>query len=111
MKDDFSNKVHWFLKEIRKQNMSIEDREELYNIMMKLESRTEKQKRRFALYYGLVVNNDKKLSFTEIAKLDNCSVVAIRTSVVRVRSKIPFIKGVEKEKILKMIKDMGGENI
>ena len=103
---EFVDKIHWFLKEIRKRNVNIENKRNLYNIITTLKSRTDNQRRRFALYYGLAINENKALSLTEIAKLDNCSVPAVRSSIVRIRNTIPMIKGIEKERILQIIKDM-----
>lgn len=100
--EDFSIKIHYFLKEVKKGNISIENKKELYYIVNTLNSRTKKQKERFLLYYGLM-SNDKPLTLLEIGKLNDCSPNAVRSSVVRIKSKIAVINGVQRKKLLDMI--------
>ena len=105
--NNFSIQVHDFFRDIRKNNMSIEKKEKLYLIIMGLETRTNKQKERFLLYYDLMPNsNEEKLTFSDIGEICNCSVSAIRNSILRVRSEIATLEDRKKRKeLLEIIKD------
>lgn len=99
----FQNGVHDFLDKIKKRKISKKKRKQLYDFIVSLEDRTEKQKERFLLYYGLIPNNENlKGNYTEIGKKYICKPTAIKCSVVSVVSNIATIEG-EKKQILKNI--------
>ena len=52
-----------------------------------LEDGTQKQKRRFLMYYNLMPNsNNNILNYSDIAKMESCSISAIKTSIISIIS-------------------------
>lgn len=97
----FAIQMHSFLERVRKEEISIEKKQTLYDIVQQLNGRTEKQKKRFLLYYGLMPNDyNKKINLCEIGIRDNCSANAVRFSIVRVKSSIAKIKDENTRRIL-----------
>ena len=105
--NDFSIQVHAFFKDIRKNSISIEKKRKLYLVIMGLETITEKQKRRFLLYYNLMPNdNGEKVTFSDVSKVYNCSGSAIRNSIVRVRNTIARLEDRKnRNKLLEIMED------
>lgn len=98
----FSKKVHNFLNRIRTENISIEDKKKLYFLVNNLPVRTENQKKRLLLYYGIILDN-KPLTLAEIAHMDNCSLSAVQCSIIKVRSNMARLNGESKELLEKII--------
>jgi len=99
--NEFAIQLQYFLRKIRKRGIRVENREKLYQIVQQLENRTEKQKNRFLLFYGLINNdNEVKITMTNIAKKEECSASAVRLSIVRIISTIDNIKDERIKKIL-----------
>lgn len=109
--DKFSLQVHEFLKYIRKKNISIKNKEKLYLIVIGIKDRTDIQKNRFLLYYGLMPNQDKKkLRLADISNMYNCTINAVRNSILRMTGAVVRMKNEEKQKlILEIIKNEKGE--
>ncbi len=82
--DIFSLKVHSFLDTIRIKEINKNNKIILTNFIENLEKATEKQKRRFFMYYNLMPNSNKILSYTDIARLENCSISAIKNSILAI---------------------------
>ena len=67
-----------------------EEKEKVIDIINSFKQKTDKQIERFILYYNL--NDDRNYNFCELAKIYNCSVSSIRTSVNKIGSKLFFLK-------------------
>ena len=74
------------LELLDKNRISDEDKKTIYNVVMSMNNKTEKQKDRFARYFGIKPNNLKRESMTNIAKSYGCTPSAIRSSVISVRA-------------------------
>lgn len=85
-KDKFSLQVHNFLDDIRIKNIDKNKKILLADFIKDLENGTEKQKRRFLMYYNLMPNNNNILNYSDIAKIEGCSISAIKTSVISIVS-------------------------
>ncbi|MBQ2917098.1 MAG: hypothetical protein IJE59_02850 [Clostridia bacterium] len=72
---------------MKKTDITNAEKESIYNIVMNMTSRTINQKIRFIMLYGLKPTEFKKYTLTEIAKLQKCSVSAIRFSTIAVKNK------------------------
>lgn len=86
-KDEEKQKVVVGLIElIKKTDITNAEKESIYNIVMNMTTRTINQKIRFIMLYGLEPTEFKKYTLTEIAKLQKCSISAIRFSTIAVRN-------------------------
>lgn len=90
------------MNKIKRGNIGIRNKKKLYCLINNLSIRTEKQKKRFLLYYGLIPNNTP-IALTEIAHIENCSPSAVQCSVIKVRNNIARISGEPKELLKKII--------
>lgn len=68
-KEIYSFKVHNFLQNLRQNSVNEEQKIVLYNFINRLCSKTEKQKKRFLMYYNLIPNSNKLLNYSDIAKI------------------------------------------
>ena len=84
-KIDFINQ---FMKVLKYANMENEDKRKVYEIVMKMPNKTTKQKRRFTKLYGLNIDDLQKSTLTEIAKLEGCTLTAIRDSVLGIKTSL-----------------------
>ena len=101
----FNGIVENFLSDARNGKISRIQRINFYNFVWNLEKRTETQKIRFLLYYDLMPNkNEKKLTYSDIGKAYNCSISAIRISIIEVKNTFSRIGKEKTEKLLKIIK-------
>ncbi len=57
------------------------EKEIVYDIIMSLKNKTQKQKTRFCMYYSLGPNSKEHNSMSKIAKFYECSESAIRGSI------------------------------
>ena len=105
-KDRFSLKVHNFLNHIRENKITEKQRILLIDFINDLENSTEKQKRRFLMYYNLISNSSKILNYSDIGKIEKCSAIAIKTSVISIISKLICLKDSKKELFLAIIKEI-----
>ena len=48
------------------------------------------------MYYNLVSNNDRVLDYSDIGKIEGCSVSAIKTSIFSIVSKLINLEGTQK---------------
>lgn len=101
---EFSTQVHLFLDAVRIGKVNNQKKEILYSLVMQLEHQTEKQKRRFIMYYGLNKNNNA-LKFSEISKIEKCSSSAIRDSIITIRNKITKIKNEKRQILLEIMEE------
>lgn len=85
-KDRFSLQVHNFLDNIRIKNIDKNQKELIIDFIKDLGNGTEKQKRRFLMYYNLMPNINNIFNYSDIAKMENCSISAIKTSVISIVS-------------------------
>lgn len=86
-KDKFSSQVHNFLGNIRIKDIDKNKKALLTDFIKGLEDGTEKQKRRFLMYYNLMPNsNNNVLNYSDIAKMESCSISAIKTSIISIIS-------------------------
>ena len=77
-----------------------EEKKKVIDIINSFKQKTDKQIERFILYYNL--NDDRNYNFSELAKIYNCSLSSIRTSVNKICSKLFFLKD-ERMDIIKNI--------
>lgn len=85
MENSFEN-IHAYLKAKRKaRNLTKNEKDTLYEVVINIKERSEKQKRRFILYYGLdKIKDYKEYTYKKISEIDRSSISAIRFSVIRV---------------------------
>lgn len=99
-KDTFSLKIHSFLDTIRIKKIAKSNKVILTSFIENLEKATEKQKRRFLMYYNLMPNSDKVLSYTDIARLEGCSISAIKNSILAIILQLIKLEDSQKELLL-----------
>lgn len=61
---------------------------QIINLVEQEKTATKKQKERFMLFYGLNKNGEKDMNFTQISKIYNCNIAAIRSSVFAMKCKL-----------------------
>lgn len=103
-KDKFSLKVHDFLDNLRSNDIDKNKKILLANFIKNLEKGTEKQKRRFLMYYNLIPNCDEIFNYSDIGKIEGCSSSAIKTSVISIVSQLVHLEDSQKELLLTIIK-------
>lgn len=99
-KDKFSLQVHNFLDDIRIKDVDKNKKALLADFIKDLENGTEKQKRRFLMYYNLMPNNNNILNYSDIAKMEGCSISAIKTSVISIVSYLVRLEDSQKSLFL-----------
>lgn len=95
--DRFSSEVHSFLDNLRETNISNKQKELLFTFVNDLKEGTEKQKRRFLLFYNLNPNSNKILSYNDIGEMEGCSGSAIKNSVFSIESLLVRLENEQKE--------------
>lgn len=70
---------------MKQYDISNDHKEELYNIVLKLNKKTDLQKERFIRYYGLKPTEFKRETLSAIAREQNCTPNAIQSSVISIR--------------------------
>lgn len=95
-KDRFSFQVHNFLDDIRIKNIDKNKKELITDFIKDLKNGTEKQKRRFLMYYNLMPNSSKILNYSDIAKIENCSTSAVKNSIISIVSYLVRLEGSQK---------------
>ena len=66
---------------LKKDLLNDSEKEIVYNIVMGLKGKTEKQKARFCMYYSLGPNSKEKNTMSKIAKFYQCTDSAVRNSI------------------------------
>lgn len=66
---------------MKKVDISNEDKQKVYDAIINMRSKTDKQKDRFTRYMGLKPKEFKKETYKEIAESYGCSISAIRSSI------------------------------
>lgn len=92
------------LELLEKNIISDTDKNKIYDVVMSMDKKTDKQKDRLARYFGIKPNNLKRETMTNIAKSYGCTPSAIRSSVISVRAGLYRISK-EDFTILKTIHD------
>ncbi len=105
-KDNFSLQVHNFLDDIRIKDIDKNKKILLVDFVNNLKNGTEKQKRRFLMYYNLMPNSDKVLSYTDIAKMEGCSISAIKSSIISIVSYLVRIEDSQKSLFLTIMNEI-----
>lgn len=73
-----------YIEKARKRELKVDEIKQLYDMLVKTKRLTDKQRKRFMLYYGLE-NDEKMLDYKEISQRDNCSISAVRGSILRAK--------------------------
>lgn len=102
---DFCYEIKRLLMRMRREDLE-ENKKTIYNIVNNLDSVSKEDVRRFVLYYDLDFNNNVKLTYSQIAKIENCSYETARKSVIRLRYALMNIEGKDKNILLDLIKEM-----
>lgn len=93
-----------FLKEFKEKNLYLDKKKELILIVNSLKKRTEAQKRRFITFYNLESREDNKnLTYVEMAKREKCSSSAISNSITMVTLNLVHLKDSRRNKLLEII--------
>lgn len=103
-KNNFSMIVHSFLDSIREKKLSKNHNLLLLEFINNLENCTQKQKRRFLMYYNLIPKYNTILSYSDIGRIEHCSISAIKTSIISVTSKLICLEDSQKDLLLAIIK-------
>ena len=80
-------------------------KQKLYNLVNFLENATSLQKTRFCIAYNLESNPNIKYNLSKIARQQGCSPIAIKYSIVRVRSFLVNLNDNRKNIFSEIIKD------
>lgn len=103
MKQDFSDELRFFLKQIKNGKADENQIELLANIIGSLEKATSKQKERFLKYY-CSKKNTQQITLTQLAKEEGYTTNAIRISIVKVIAKLVWLDDERKDTLIKIIK-------
>ena len=99
------NEVDLFYIRLKKGWVSDEKKKSLYQLVMNLENRTECQKERFILLYGLKPEQKEKYNYTSLGREKGCAGSAIRYSISRIKSDLINLQDERKLIFLDIIKD------
>lgn len=102
-KEDLSLLVYNFLNSIRAKEVPAEKISNFFDFVNCLEKGTEKQKRRFIMFFDVRQNKELE-TFSTIAKKENCTYPAIKCCVSRIRSILVNLKDKERQDLIKIIK-------
>ena len=83
--------VRILLDYMKEYNISNANKEKIYNIVLKIDYKTELQRERFIRNYGLKPKEFKKESLSDIARNSNVTPSAIRGSVYAVRHALSYV--------------------
>ncbi len=76
---------------MKKNNISNKNKEKIYNMVLKIDYKTNLQKERFIRYYGLKPKEFKRETMSKIARESNITPNAIRSSIVTIRHALVHI--------------------
>ena len=82
--DERKNIIAQLLNCLKQNLLNDAEKEIVYNIVMNLKGKTQKQKARFNMYYSLDPNTKDYNTMSKIAKFYECSESAIRGSIYRI---------------------------
>lgn len=77
--------VHELLDLIKESKLDNIQKQTLYNIVMSLEDKTEKQKTRFIMYYKLDISQNEEYNLSSLGRYFKCTASAIKFSIIAVR--------------------------
>ncbi len=103
--EDYSDRLHAFLKQIKKEKISESQIEILTDIVSHLERNTKKQIKRFITYY-CSKDNDNQVTLAKMAQEEGCTVNAIRCSIVRVTFSLVKLNDYRKDILIKIMNDI-----
>ena len=83
--------VRILLDYMKEYNISNANKEKIYNIVLKIDYKTELQKERFIRNYGLKPKEFKRESLSDIARKSNVTPSAIRGSVYAIRHALSYV--------------------
>lgn len=105
MYDNSFDIVDLFFIKLKTGLISNEKKKILYDLVISLNDRTDLQKERFIIVYNLKSNLEIKYNYTSLAKEQNCSCSAIRSSISRIRSALVNLKDERKEIFSKLVNE------
>lgn len=76
---------------MKKNNISNKNKEKIYNMVLKIDYKTDLQKERFIRYYGLKPKEFKRETMSKIARESNITPRAVRISVVTIRHALAHV--------------------
>lgn len=88
----------------KQSKLNYKQKSKILKIIKNLSIATEKQKERFIIYYGLDDNGVRISNLTAIAKLDGCTMSAVRSSVISIKNKLTRL-----DKEFEIFKEIIGE--
>lgn len=100
--EDYSDRLHAFLKQIKKEQVDESQIEILIDIASHLERNTKKQITRFITYYC----SKAQITLAKMAREEGCTVNAIRCSLVSVTFSLVKLNDYRKEILIKIMNDM-----
>ena len=90
--EERSDVVYQILELAKDKLLTQEQKNQIYDIVISLDNRTENQKERFLLYYNLNVNQVQEYRQCDLARQYNVSANAIRCSVGRITNALANLK-------------------
>lgn len=105
MIEDYSDRLHSFLKQIKKEKVNENQIEILTDIVSHLERNTKKQITRFITYYCSKDGNNQ-VTLAKMAREEGCTVNAIRCSLVRVTFSLVKLNDYRKDILIKIMNDI-----
>lgn len=99
--EDYSDRLHAFLKQIKKEQVDERQIEILIDIASHLERNTKKQITRFITYYC-----SQEITLDQMAREEGCTVNAIRCSLVSVTFSLVKLNDYRKEILIKIMDDI-----
>jgi len=103
--NEFMREISLFLNKLKKDEIDLEKKQKLYDIVINMEQCTEIKKRRFILYYNLKNDNEKRMSFDGIGKNENCTGNAVKQAVLKITCRLAKLKGESRECLLDILKN------
>ena len=101
------NTITILLNCVKKNLLGDSEKEIVYDIVMSLKGKTQKQKARFCMYYSLGPNAKEKNSMSKIATFYECSESSVRSSINTINLALYHIS---EDKIL-LLKKIVGDKI
>ena len=100
--EDYSDRLHAFLKQIKKEQVDESQIEILIDIVSHLERNTKKQITRFITYYC----SKDQVTLAIMAREEGCTVNAIRCSIVRVTFSLVKLNDYRKDILIKIMNNV-----
>ncbi len=100
--EDYSDRLHAFLKQIKKEQVDESQIEILIDIASHLERNTKKQITRFITYYC----SKDQVTLAKMAREEGCTVNAIRCSLVSVTFSLVKLNDYRKDILIKIMNDI-----